>query len=179
MWRVDWRRLGRDSHGHSSRIAFTTICSSTAADIGSPPRDGLVSGCGGSDHALARSDQDLAVWSGKGTRELAMPKPVRASRGDASLCWGWGVEDRGETEASSPVQLNRRRSFETCRLPCQTGLLYFKSSFLLPRQVYVSHGLKAKTVCLNKCICCAKLFDSATSPPSHPTPNSKTGYIIP
>jgi hypothetical protein len=81
--------LGRDSHGHSSPMALTTICSSTAADIAGAG-DGLVGGCGvvdltpGSDHDLAlvtsrkRGRGGIMEW-GRATPPAGSWKPAGAS----------------------------------------------------------------------------------------------------
>jgi hypothetical protein len=68
---VDWRRLGSDSQGHSSRIAFTTICSSTVADIlrlraARLVTGGLVGWGGGSGCSAALRRDQIAISRGGG-----------------------------------------------------------------------------------------------------------------
>jgi hypothetical protein len=71
VWSVDWRRLGSDSQGHSSRIAFTTICSSTVADILHLPPSAakVVVGCG-VDLAAALGRDQIAISLGGGAGEV-------------------------------------------------------------------------------------------------------------
>lgn len=90
VWSVDWRRLGSESHGHSSRIAFTTICSSTVAAIREEECPS-----GWVDLAAQRRDQISISRGGVGAggRERAMPLTAGARRRQRwrvaeSLCWG-------------------------------------------------------------------------------------------
>jgi hypothetical protein len=139
---VDWRRLGRDSHGHSSPIALTTICSSTAADMAGAG-DGLVGGCGvvdltpGSDHDLAVGDKSesgrgrggIMEW-GRATPPAAAGswKPVRAS-GCGTLAEGRRrrllVRQNKTADEALKLADHRGQSFSSSRLQVHAAFLFY------------------------------------------------------
>jgi hypothetical protein len=98
--------LGSDSQGHSSRIAFTTICSSTVADdilhLVHPPPARLVAGWGGRIWLLLRCGGIRSRSRGEGqvrfgsARDAAVPGSRAAARlVPPAVARRWGLERNG------------------------------------------------------------------------------------